>query len=136
MGLRAAGSTLGSWDLHATRAAVDLAASGSYRGCQLFEHGLGLSPVDAAVGDALAVDERLAGDERLGSSDQVALNHHALDAAISGGDLCGYIVADDGLTLVVLAAVGVAEVDHDAGLDAGLQHLRGSFSDALGVVVH
>ena len=96
---------------------------------------MGFGPVDAGVGDALAVDEGLAGDEFLCAGDQVALNHDADDVRLSCGDLRGYVVADDGLAAVVLVAVGVAEVDHDAGLEAGLLHLRGGFGDAVGGVV-
>ena len=83
---------------------------------------MGLGPVDAGVGDALAVDERLAGDEFLRAGDEIALDHDADDAAVAGGDLRGDVVADDGLAAVVLVAVGVAEVDHDARRDAGLLH--------------
>ncbi len=100
------------------------------------EQRVGFGPVDAAVGDALAVDERLAGDELLRAGDEIALDHDADDVAIAGGDLRGDVVADDGLAAIILAAVGVAEVDHDARRDAGLLHVRGGVGNAVGGVVH
>ena len=53
----------------------------------------------------------------------------------AAGDLGGYVVADYGLAAVVLARVGVAEVDHDARGEAGLFHLGRGLGDALGGVV-
>ena len=41
----------------------------------------GLVPVDAGVGDALAVDQRFAGDELLRAGDEIALDHDADDVA-------------------------------------------------------
>jgi hypothetical protein len=60
------------------------------------EQRAGFLPVDAGVGDALAVDKRLAGRELLRAGDQIALNHDADDVAISRGDLRGDVAADDG----------------------------------------
>ena len=92
-------------------------------GCgELFEKGMGLLPVDASVGDALAVDEGLAGYEFLRSGDEVALDHDADDSLISGGDLCSSFAAYYGLAAVILIAVGVAEVDHASRGLAGLFH--------------
>jgi hypothetical protein len=48
---------------------------------------VGFRPVDAAVGDALAVDQRLAGDQLLRAGHQVALDHHAHDALVARGNL-------------------------------------------------
>ena len=45
-------------------------------------------------------------------------------------------MADCGLPPVVLAGVGVGEIDHDAWLEAGLLHLSGGLGDAFGGVVH
>ena len=64
---------------------------------QFCEQRVGLVPVDAGVGDALAVDERLAGDELLRAGDEIALDHDADDVAIAGGDLRGHVVADERL---------------------------------------
>ena len=94
------------------------------------------NPVDAGVGDALAVDERLAGDELLRAGDEIALDHRADDVAIAGSDLRGHVAADNRLAAVVLLAVGVAEVDHDARSNACALHERRGFGHALRRVVH
>ena len=99
---------------------------------------MGGGPVYAAVGDALAVyeiAEGLAGDEFLRACHQVALDHDAEDVAVACSDLFGDLMADDGLALVVLAAVSVAAVDHDARVEAGGEHAAADFVDAGGVVV-
>ena len=111
-------------------------AAGADGGGELGEQRAGFVPVDAGVGDALAVNQGLAGNEFLRASDEIALDHDADDVAIALGDLRGHVVADDGLAAVILAAVGVAEVDHDAGRDAGLPHERGGFSNAIGGIVY
>ena len=110
-------------------------ASGAHRLRQLGEQSAGFVPADAGVGDALAVDQFAAGDELLRSGDQIAFKHHADDAAIAGGDLRGDIAADGGLAGVVLAAVGVAAVDHDARRQAGLLEQPAGFVDRGGIVV-
>ena len=43
---------------------------------------------------------------------EVALDHHADDAPLAGGDLLGDVARDDDLPLVLLAAVAVRDVDH------------------------
>lgn len=101
---------------------------------------MGFLPVEAGVGDALAVDEGLAGDELLRAGDQIALDHDAHNPSIAAlaagaGDLAGDIVADDGLAAIVFAAVGMGEVDHDAGRKAGFFHLGRGLGDAFGGVV-
>src|ERR1035437_6963586 len=116
------------------------AAAGAHGGGQFGEQGVGFWPVYAGVGDALAVDEGLAGDELLRAGDQIALDHDAHNPSIAAltaraCDLLRDIVTDDGLAAVILAAVGVGEVDHDARFDAGLLHLLGGFGDAIGGVV-
>ena len=83
----------------------------------------------------MTVDELFAGDEFLGPCDEVALEHDAHDALVAAGDLAGDVAADSGLLGVILVAVGVAAVDHDAGWDAGLFHLAAGFFDRCGVVV-
>ena len=97
---------------------------------------MGFVPIDAAIGDALSIDEWLAWYEFLRSRDQIALDHDAEDAAVSRGNLCGDIAAHEALTSVVLVAVGVAAVDHDARGDAGTLHERCSFGNARCDVVH
>ena len=90
---------------------------------------MGLIPADAGVGDALAVAELFAGDEFLGSCDEVAFEHHAHNAPVAAGNLAGDVAADGGLLGVILVAVGVAAVDHDAWWDAGLFHLAARVFD-------
>jgi len=70
-------------------------------------------PVDAAVGDALAVDQRLARHDILTARDQVTLHHDAGDAGLAVGYLAGDICSDERLVLGLFAAVGVAGIDHD-----------------------
>ena len=75
---------------------------------------------------------------------QIALDHRAHNAIVAAfvaghgaaaGDLLRDIMADDCLAAIVLAAVGVGEVDHDARRKAGLLHLCGGLGDAFGGVV-
>ena len=96
---------------------------------------MGFVPAYAGVGDALTVDKLFAGDQLLGSCDEVAFEHDAHDALVAAGDLACDVAADGGLLGVVLVAVGVAAVDHDARWDAGLFHLAAGFFDRCGVVV-
>jgi hypothetical protein len=51
---------------------------------EFLEQAVGFVPVDAGVGDALAVDEGLAGDEWLRASYEVALDHDTHNASIAG----------------------------------------------------
>ena len=78
------------------------------------EHVHRLFPADAAIGDALAVDQRLARDHGLLSGDEVAFHHHADDAGLTRFHLRGDVFDDLGLVVGVLAAVGMAGVDHEA----------------------
>src|ERR1035437_1641148 len=80
-------------------------------------------PSEAGIRDALSVHERFARDEFLRARDQIALNHHADDATVARGNLTSDVVRDDGLASVVLAAVGVRAVDHDARRQPGLLKL-------------
>ena len=56
-------------------------------------------PVDAAVGNALAVDERLARYDILPARDQVALHHDAGNARFATGYLPGDIGSNQWLVL-------------------------------------
>ena len=69
------------------------------------------------------------------SGHEVAFDHDAHDAVFPGGQLAADVAADGGLLAVVLAAVGMAAVDHDAGCDAGFFHLLGGGVDGCGVEV-
>jgi len=99
---------------------------------------VGCAPVDAAVSNALAVYEFVegrAGFQLLCTGDEIALDHDAENVAVARCDLFGDLMADDGLAVVILAAVGVATVDHDARVEAGGYHAAADFLDAGGVVV-
>src|ERR1039458_345660 len=81
-------------------------SAGAGGGGEFGEQGVGLRPVDAGVGDALAVDEGLAWDEFLRAGHQIALHHDAEDVWVASGNLAGDIVAGNRLAAVVLVAVG------------------------------
>ena len=93
-------------------------------------------PVNAGVGDALSVEQWLTGNELLRTCHQIAFDHGADDVWVAGGDLSGDVVANDGLAAVIFAAIGVAEVDHDAGRDSRFFHAGRSVGDTIGRVVH
>jgi len=114
---------------------VWLASGGADGGGQLAKCDIGFSPVDAGVGDALAVDERFAGDELLCACDEVAFEHDADDAFVACGDLAGNVAADSELLSMVFVAVGVAAVDHDLRAYAGFFHLLAGVFHGSGVVV-
>ena len=95
----------------------------------------GLVPVDAGVGDALAVDERLAWDDVLAAFDEMAFDHDAGDGVISGADLAGDVVGDGGLVAMVLVGVAVGAIDHDGGDEAGFLEESGDLGDGGGVVI-
>ena len=65
----------------------------------------------------------------------MALDHRTHDASVAAGDLAGHVFADADLFVVLFAAVGVAEVDHDLRHQARLLNGLGSDVDALGVVI-
>ena len=96
---------------------------------------VGLRPVDTGIGDALSVGKGLAGNEPLRARNKIALDHDTDDVAVAARDLAGHVMAHDGLAGVVLVAVGVAAVDHDARLDSSFLHGRDSFRDAVCGVV-
>src|SRR5579871_6300523 len=97
---------------------------------------MGLRPRDAGVGNALPINERLPRYELLRAFHEIAFEHYAEDVAISRGDLPGNIAAHQALAPMVLVAVGVAAVDHDAGLQASGCQLHCCCCNALGGVVH
>ena len=71
--------------------------------------------------------QRLAGLDVLAAFVQVALDHHAGDAGVTVGDLAGHVLGHVDLASVLLAAVGVREVDHHLFAQAVLrQQLAGS----------
>src|SRR6185436_1537133 len=86
---------------------------------QPLQHSDRCRPVDAAVGDALAVDERAARRQVLAPGDQVALDHDAGDAPLPGFDLLCDVARHGRLILRTLAAVAVTDVDHDLRPQAG-----------------
>src|SRR5215475_1633085 len=81
--------------------------------------------------DALTVDQLSSRDKILTACFEVTLDHHTDDAFVSARDLAGDFAADLDLAQIVLLAVRVAEIDHDAlgescrreflarGIDAG-----------------
>src|SRR6185436_14982277 len=75
---------------------------------------LAVLPADAAIGDALPVDERLTRHEILPPGFQVTLDHDAENAVLAGGELARDIGADLDLLLRILARVRMAEIDHQA----------------------
>src|SRR5512139_2893279 len=85
------------------------APPGLHRLAQEFEHLHRVVPAQAGVGDAAAVFECdgivLAGGELLRAGLQVALDHHAEDAAGACGDLRADVASDVDLALVLLVAV-------------------------------
>src|SRR5674476_78288 len=70
-------------------------------------------PVDAAIGNALAVSRRRPRHHVLAARDQIALDHDAHDALLATGYLAADIGHHQRLVLGLLAAVGVTGIDHD-----------------------
>ena len=58
--------------------------------------------------------QRHAGDQVLAPFFEVAFDHHAGDTPLAGRNLPGYVVCDCDLPLMLLAAVAVRNVDHQA----------------------
>ena len=79
-------------------------ATRAHSGCKLGEQLVCLIPVDAGVGDALAVEsERLAcGRAFCAPATRLLSIMTPMMFAVAGGDLGGDIAADDGLARVVL----------------------------------
>ena len=111
-----------------------LSACADCRG-QLCQQSMRFVPVDAGIGNALPIGQWLSCNEALRSGDKIAFQHHAHDAAVTGGNLPGNIAADSALLPVVFAAVGMAAIDHDARLYSDLFHLVGGRSNGGRIVV-
>jgi len=100
------------------------------------EEAFGGGPVDALVGDGLAVGELVEGlGEVLVAGHEVAFEHGADDGFVAGDALGDDFLEDGGHALVVLAAVGVGGIDHEVGGDAGILEDGHGMGDAGGVVV-
>ena len=68
----------------------------------------------------------LAGRDVLAAFVQVAFDHHAGDAALASGDLCGHVGGHVDLAAVLLGAVGVRKINHHLLAQPGLgQKLAG-----------
>src|SRR3984885_1729853 len=96
---------------------------------------MGFTPIDAGIGDALSIDQRLTWHEFLCPGNQIALDHDPQDVTVSRGNLRGDIAAHETLTSVVLIAVGMAAVDHDARREAGFLHLLRGLRHCGSVVI-
>ncbi len=96
-------------------------------------------PRQAGVGDALAVLQLgrvvLACGELLRPAVQMALGHDAENAALSSSQLRGDVARYVELTHVLLGAVGVRTVDHQAAVELGLFECGAGLAHAGGVVV-
>src|SRR5260370_1158292 len=86
-----------------------------YGGGRGLSQGLGRHlDVQAGVGDRLTVGQRRRVTGILAASHKERLKHHADNATLARRELLGQGLRDGRLTAVVLAAVAVAGVDHDA----------------------
>ena len=100
------------------------------------QHGFGILPADAAVGDGDAVMKLAAvAGERLASGLDVALEHHAHDGTVPGHPLGQHVPPHDRLPPVILARVGMAAVDDHAGGQSGGLELRAGLVKGLRRVV-
>src|SRR5471030_2498819 len=84
----------------------------AHGGGQAVQHLHAAVPVDAAVGDGLAVDQLLARHQVLAPRHQMRFDHHADDAAVAAGHLRGDVGANRDLVGRILRAVGVRRVYH------------------------
>ncbi|MPM90374.1 hypothetical protein SDC9_137495 [bioreactor metagenome] len=92
----------------------------------MIQHRHGLGEADAGVGHRDAVLERLSLHDVLAALFQMAFDHHAHDAMVASGHLVRHIFGNDDLARVLLAAVGVRQVDHHLLAQAGfLQQFAG-----------
>src|SRR5262245_36701465 len=95
---------------------------------ELQEERLRLLPAETLVGDALPVDQRRARLGVLAAVDQEALDHDAHQRVAPRLELVADVGHHIGLARVVLAAVGVAAVDHHVARQGGVLERR---DDAL-----
>src|SRR5262249_27701753 len=116
------------------RVATGLAAGGD-GGSEVAEDGDGRVPAYAGVGDALAVDQPRGVVQVLAPLDQKALHHHADDAGLALRDLGGDLADHEGLARVVLVAVAVTGVDHEARRQSGVAQRRQRLLDMDRVVI-
>ena len=113
------------------------AAAGRDSRRQLTQQLLGIAPTDTGIGDALTVGQRigLPFDQILTPLNEVALYHHPEHGLATGGDLLADVGADFHLLLVLLGAIGVAEIHHHLLRQTGLGQIFGHRGHMLGAVV-
>lgn len=103
---------------------------------RLAQHPLRRLPVDARIGDRDAeLQVGRIGGQPLVALAQVALDHQADQGAVAGDDLAQHVGRDDLLAARIATAVGVAAIDHDHRIEAGLGQLLLGAGDADRVVV-
>ena len=84
-----------------------------HRRSQLLQHRHGLLQADAGIGHGHAMRQRLAVHDVLPPFLQMAFDHQPRDAGIATGNLLGHVGRHVDLAAVLLAAVGVGDIDHD-----------------------
>ena len=99
-----------------------LGSASAHRGGKLLKQGPGFGPVNAGVGDALAVDEGLAGRSFCAPATRLLSSMTPMMLGLPAAICAATSRQTMRLAVVVLVAVGVAAVDHDAGLKAGVLH--------------
>jgi len=99
---------------------------------QAIEDGMSCLDVHAGVGDTLPVGERRQVARILPSRNQEALQHQADEASFAGGGLVCHRGRHRRLAVVVLAAVAVAGVHHQAGRQPGRPQEVQRLGDVLG----
>ena len=93
-------------------------------------------PIDARVGDRLAVDQRIQGPrKRLLAGQQVAFQHGAEHRRGAGGPQAGDVPQDFRLPAGVFAAVAVAAVDQNRLIQSRLRQQPFGFGDMFGGVI-
>jgi hypothetical protein len=84
------------------------------------QHGLGLAPAQARIGDRHTALQRHTRHQVLPAGLEVALDHQTDDPSLAAGHLRGHVVRHLDLPLVALGGVGVRAVHHHALGQAGL----------------
>ena len=102
--------------------------------CQLLQDGNGLLHADAGVGDGDAMRQFVFA-QILAAFFQVAFDHDAGNAHVAGDNLAGNVGCHFDLLVVLLAAVGVREVDHHLFAQAAGGQLLACGFYMIGVVV-